>query len=51
MADWRKLLIGKFSIEPKFSYWIDEAGHSDISVVGDKNYFATIKTFSGKLEK
>jgi abhydrolase domain-containing protein 17 len=37
--------------EPKFSYWIDEAGHSDISVVGDKNYFATIKTFSGKLEK
>ncbi len=37
--------------EPKFSYWIDEADHNNIAFVGGQNYFATIKTFSGKLKK
>jgi abhydrolase domain-containing protein 17 len=37
--------------EPKFSYWIGEADHNDIAFVGGKDYFATIKIFSGKIKK
>jgi abhydrolase domain-containing protein 17 len=37
--------------EPKSNLWIDEANHNDISSVGGKNYFTTIKNFSGKLKK
>lgn len=37
--------------EPKFSYWIDEAGHNDVPFIGGNNYFTTIKSFSDKLKK
>jgi fermentation-respiration switch protein FrsA (DUF1100 family) len=37
--------------QPKFSHWIDEAGHNDISIIGGKSYFQAIRNFAGSLSK
>jgi abhydrolase domain-containing protein 17 len=48
---WHGERLFEVANEPKSNYWIDEAGHNDVSFAGGKNYFATIRNFSGKLEK
>jgi abhydrolase domain-containing protein 17 len=37
--------------EPKFSYWIDEAGHNNIYQIGGKSYLQRIRDFADNLPK
>lgn len=37
--------------EPKFFYWIDEADHNDVYLIGGKNYLQRIKDFADNLPK
>ena len=37
------------AVEPKFSLWIDEAKHNDVSRVGGQKYFQTIRNFADGL--
>ncbi len=37
--------------EPKFSYWIDEAGHNNVYLVGGKAYLERIRDFADNLPK
>ena len=37
--------------EPKFSFWLDEAGHNNVFAVGGKAYFQSIRNFTGNLSE
>ncbi|HLM01499.1 MAG TPA: alpha/beta hydrolase [Pyrinomonadaceae bacterium] len=37
--------------EPKFSFWIDEAGHNDVFSVGAESYLRKIRDFADNLPK
>jgi len=37
--------------EPKFSYWIDEAGHNNVYQIGGKSYLQRIRDFADNLPK
>jgi fermentation-respiration switch protein FrsA (DUF1100 family) len=37
--------------EPKFSLWIDEAGHNDLSEIGGTTYLKAIRNFADNLPK
>lgn len=37
--------------QPKYSLWIDEAGHNNVSRIGGKGYFSAIRTFSDTLSE
>lgn len=37
--------------QPKFSYWIDEAGHNNVYQIGGKSYLQRIRDFADNLPK
>jgi len=39
------------ALEPKFSYWLDEANHNNVSTIGGTAYFQTIRDFAANLPK